>query len=132
MATKTADQDTSEHILITASRVDGTPVFNGEGDPVGHVQDLSIDKKSGQVRYALISFGGFLGIGSRIHPVPWSVLNYEPALKGYVVPLTRAELEKAPSYAPDEIEGFGGGDKLYRDGLFSYYGQYGAMPYWGL
>ena len=99
---------------------------------LGHVEDLSIDKLTGQVRYALISFGGFLGVGARVHPVPWEVLDYEPALEGYVVPLTREALEKAPSYLKDELEGFGDGDKIYRDSLFSYYGQYGAMPYWGL
>lgn len=103
------DKDTSDHILITASRVDGTPVFNDKGERIGHVHDLSIDKQTGQVRYALMSFGGFLGLGARIHPMPWSVLNYDTAL-----------------------EGFGAGDKVYRDALFSYYGQWSAMPYWGL
>lgn len=124
-------QTTSDHKLITASRVEGTPVLNREGERIGHVEDLSIDKLTGQVRYALISFGGFLGVAARIHPVPWSVLDYVPEVEGYVVPLTREELEKAPSYAKDELEGFGDGDKIYREGLFSYYGQYGAMPYWG-
>lgn len=126
-----ANQPT-EHRLITASRVEGTPVFNTKGDRIGHVEDLSIDKLSGQVRYALISFGGFLGVAARIHPVPWDVLDYEPGIEGYVVALTAEELEKAPSYGKDELEGFGDGDKIYRDNLFSYYGQYGAMPYWGL
>jgi sporulation protein YlmC with PRC-barrel domain len=126
------DIPASEHKLITASRVSGTPVLNREGQRIGHVEDLSIDKLTGQVRYALISFGGFLGVGARVHPVPWEVLDYEPALEGYVVPLTREALEKAPSYLKDELEGFGDGDKIYRDSLFSYYGQYGAMPYWGL
>lgn len=124
--------ETSEHKLITASRVAGTPVLNREGERIGHVDDLSIDKLSGQVRYALIAFGGVLGVGARLHPVPWDVLDYEPALEGYVLPLTKAELEKAPSYLKDELEGFGDGDKIYRDSLFSYYGQWGAMPYWGL
>jgi sporulation protein YlmC with PRC-barrel domain len=124
--------ETSDHILITASRVEGTPVFNGQGDRIGHIEDLSIDKVSGKVRYALLSFGGFLGVAARIHPIPWDVLNYDLALEGYVVNLTHEELDKAPSYGKDELEGFGAGDQVYRDRLFSYYGQYGAMPYWGL
>lgn len=126
------DKDTSDHILITASRVDGTPVFNDKGERIGHVYDLSIDKQTGQVRYALMSFGGFLGLGARIHPMPWSVLNYDTALEGYVVPMSREALQKAPSYPADSLEGFGAGDKVYREALFSYYGQWGAMPYWGL
>lgn len=125
-----ADRMESEHSLITAGRVTGTPVFNRDGDRVGHIEDLSVDKVSGQVRYALMSFGGFLGIGERIHPLPWQVLNYEPQKGGYVVPLNKAELEKAPSYTPGELEAFGAGDHSYRDLLFAYYGPYGATPYW--
>ena len=70
-------QEASKHDLITASRVDGTPIFNREGDRIGHVKDLSINKQTGQVIYALISFGGFLGIGEELHPIPWSMLDYE-------------------------------------------------------
>ncbi len=124
--------EVSEHRLITASRVTGTAVFNGDGERIGHVEDLSIDKLTGEVRYALLSFGGFLGLGERIHPLPWSVLTYDTVREGYSLPLDTAQLKAAPSYTKDELEGFGGGDMLYREGLFSYYGQFGAMPYWGL
>ena len=98
------------HALITATRVRGTPVFNRAGDRIGHVEDLSIDKVSGQVRYALVAFGGFLGIGDRYHPLPWSVLEYHVERNGYVVPLSRSELEAAPHYARDELEDFGAGE----------------------
>ena len=124
--------EVSEHLLITASRVTGTAVYNTDGDRIGHVEDLSIDKLTGEVRYALMSFGGFLGLGEHIHPLPWSVLKYDTGLDGYLLPLNRKQLEEAPSYTKDELEGFGGGDMGYRDSLFSYYGQFGAMPYWGL
>jgi len=116
--------------LITAERVNGTPVFNLAGERIGHIEDLSIDKVSGQVVHALLSFGGFLGIGERFHPLPWSVLNYDVAKDGYVVPLDRAQLEAAPSYSKDELDAFGGEDRSYRDDLFAYYGPYGAAPYW--
>ncbi|MDP3176090.1 MAG: PRC-barrel domain-containing protein [Phenylobacterium sp.] len=119
-----------DHSLITSSRVTDTPVFNREGDRIGRIEDLSIDKLSGQVRYALLSFGGFLGIGERYHPLPWAVLDYDTTQDGYVLPLTKDELEKAPSYGKDELEGFGGGDQSYRDLLYAYYQPYGAVPYW--
>ena len=121
--------ETSPHHLITASRVDGTPVFNATGEKIGHIDDLSIDKVTGQVRYALLSFGGFLGIGEKFHPLPWSVLDYDTEKDGYVVPLEKAALEAAPAYTRGELEQFGGEDRAYRDQLFSYYGPYGAAPY---
>lgn len=118
------------HPLITVSRVKGTAAYDKAGEKIGHVQDLSIDKVSGQVRYALLSFGGFLGIGERYHPLPWSVLTYDVDKMGYVVPLDEAALKAAPSYSEGELEAFGAGDQDYRDAIFAYYAQYGAMPYW--
>jgi sporulation protein YlmC with PRC-barrel domain len=116
--------------LITAKRVTGTPVFNANGDRIGHIEDLSIAKVSGQVVYALLSFGGVLGIGERFHPLPWSLLKYDTLKDGYVVPLDKAQIEAAPSYSSDELDIFGGEDRSYRDTLFDYYGPYGAVPYW--
>ncbi|MFZ5669019.1 MAG: PRC-barrel domain-containing protein [Pseudomonadota bacterium] len=119
----------SNHSLITAGRVEGTPVFNQAGERIGEIEDLSIQKESGQVAYALLSFGGFLGLGERIHPLPWSVLKYDTEKDGYVVPLDRTQLESAPSYDKGELEAIGG-DSDYRDRLFEYYAQFGASPYW--
>ena len=131
MNTQTVDRTkTADHSLITASRVKGEPVFNLSGDRIGHIEDLSVQKASGQVIYALMSFGGFLGVGEKIHPLPWSVLKYDEAKGGYIVPLEKAQLENAPSYAKDELDAFGGRDHSYRDAVFSYYGPHGAVPYW--
>jgi hypothetical protein len=114
--------ETSTKSLIMARRVKGTPVFNLTGEQIGHIEDLSIDKVSGQVRYALLSFGGFLGIGERFHPLPWAVLEYDVDKGGYVVPMDKARLEAAPSYTTDELDAFGGDDRSYRDTLFAFYG----------
>jgi sporulation protein YlmC with PRC-barrel domain len=119
-----------ENDLITASRVKGSPVYNTGGEHVGHVEDLSIEKASGQVRYALMSFGGFLGIADKLHPLPWSLLHFDKSKGGYVVPLDKSALESAPSYSPEELQNFGGQDLSYRDALFAYYAQYGVAPYW--
>jgi hypothetical protein len=121
-------QDTSTHKLITAKRVTGTAVFNTAGDRIGHVEDLSIDKVSGQVIYALMSFGGFLGIGEELHPLPWSVLDFDPDKNGYVVPLSKDELEKAPRLNEKDLEDLGAGG-VWRSRIFDYYGPYGAVPY---
>jgi PRC-barrel domain len=88
-------QETST--LIAANKVEGTDVFNAGGDRLGSIHDLMIDKQSGQVAYAIMSFGGFLGVGNSYHPLPWSLLRYNTNLGGYVVNIKETELEEAPS-----------------------------------
>jgi sporulation protein YlmC with PRC-barrel domain len=89
-------QHTAGHPLILSSRVVGTPVYNREGERLGHVDDLSLEKVSGRAKYAIISFGGFLGLGVRLHPVPWSLLDYDVERDGFVVPFDKSALEGAP------------------------------------
>lgn len=114
------------HQMILASRVAHTPAFNQAGEEIGHIADLSIDRWSGQVVYALMSFGGFLGIGKRFHPVPWQMLKYEPRLAGYVVPLTKEDLKEAPHYDPDVLRELGGArDDPFGPHILEYYGRYG-------
>jgi sporulation protein YlmC with PRC-barrel domain len=87
--------------LISADRVQGTPVFDREGDKLGHIEDVMLDKASGRVAYAIMSYGGFLGAGERYHPIPWSMLTYNLEKNGYVVPLAKVQLEDAPTLAGD-------------------------------
>ncbi|MGX7927765.1 PRC-barrel domain-containing protein [Tsuneonella sp. HG094] len=118
---------TSEHQLILASRVEDTPVFNNNGERIGHIDDLSIDRQEGTVVWAIMSFGGFLGIGKRFHPLPWTVLDYDPKRGGYVVPLDKAVLEGAPHYDAEELRALGGpGYAAFTEAMGSYY-----APYYG-
>ena len=95
--------------LVTASRVKGTVVYNAAGDCIGHVHDLSIDKATGQVLYALVSFGNFLGLGRhRFHTVPWSALHYDSAMEGYIACLDRADMDATPAYSIRDLPAFGG------------------------
>jgi len=89
--------------LIAARKVNGTTVYNVTGEKLGAVYDVMLDKISGRADYAILSFGGFLGIGDRYHPLPWDQLTYDTRLGGYVVDLDRSRLEGAPSYAEDEL-----------------------------
>ena len=93
--------------LIAAGKVGGTPVYNRHAERLGTVEDVMLDKRSGRVAYAVMSFGGFLGIGERYHPLPWSVLHYDVDLGGYLVDLDRDRLEGAPSYAAERGNGLG-------------------------
>ena len=88
----------SPHHLIASDRVEGTAVINRNGEKLGTIERVMIDKLSGQVMYAVMSSGGFLGIGESYHPLPWGILNYDPEEGGYVVDLDRNSLQSAPYY----------------------------------
>ena len=96
VATSETDQ------LIASDKVEGTAVYNRRSERLGSVYNFMVNKRSGQVAYAVMSFGGFLGIGDRYHPLPWKSLTYDTDLDGYVVDLDKDTLEGAPSYAPSE------------------------------
>jgi sporulation protein YlmC with PRC-barrel domain len=88
--------------LIAAEKVEGTDVYNMKGEKLGTIDDIMIDKVSGKAIYAIMSFGGFLGIGEKYHPLPWSTLKYDESKGGYAVNLDKKMLENAPSYDMDE------------------------------
>jgi sporulation protein YlmC with PRC-barrel domain len=108
--------------LIAASKVNGTSVYNPQGESLGSINDVMLNKRSGQVSYAVMSFGGFLGLGEKYHPVPWKKLTYNEAYGGYVIDLDKRQLEGAPAYAASETPDWAGGtygntvDKYY-DGI---------------
>jgi sporulation protein YlmC with PRC-barrel domain len=110
--------------LIAADRIEGTRVYNTAGDHLGEVEDVVIDKQSGKVAYAVMSFGGFLGIGEKYHPIPWSMLKYDTGKTGYVVALDKVTLEKAPTYARDELKFQ---DRSWNTRVHDYYK---TPPYW--
>jgi hypothetical protein len=88
--------------LIASDKVEGTYVYNRQGEHLGHVRKFMVDKYSGKVAYAVMSFGGFLGIGEEYHPLPWQALDYDTNMGGFVVDLDRSKLEGAPRYGASE------------------------------
>ncbi|MBA4788382.1 MAG: PRC-barrel domain-containing protein [Pseudomonadota bacterium] len=110
--------------LISGDKVSGTNVYNRAGEHLGSIYDVMIDKRSGKVAYAIMSFGGFLGMGQDYHPLPWSTLDYDTAQEGYVVNLTREQLEGAPHYAENQPPTW---DRDYETRVYDYYK---ARPYW--
>lgn len=104
--------------LISADRVQGTPVFDHEGKQIGHLEDVMLDKRTGQVAYAILSHGGILGAGERYHPIPWAMLHYDVEKNGYVVPLDKARLEEAPTLDHTEVYG----DDAWAEVVHSHYG----------
>jgi hypothetical protein len=87
--------------LIAADKVDGTSVYNFAGDKLGTVEDIMIDKISGRAIYAVMSFGGFLGMGEKHHPLPWATLKYDTKKGGYMINMDKKQLQDAPNYDID-------------------------------
>ena len=110
---------------IPASKVIGTSVYNTAGENIGTIEDVMLDKTSNGIMFAVIGFGGFLGIGEKYHAIPWSVLDYEKSRGGYVVPFSNDQLKAAPAYSIDELTGSDG--KAARDASYDYYK---VEPYW--
>jgi sporulation protein YlmC with PRC-barrel domain len=104
--------------VISSDKVEGTNVYNPAGEKLGSIDDLMIDRYSGQVRYAVMEFGGFLGMGTDRYPIPWSMLKYDDGKSGYVVPLDKTKLEKAPRYTDERIPTY---DNEYGKRVNSYY-----------
>jgi hypothetical protein len=88
--------------LIASDKVEGTAVYGPDREKIGSIDNVMIDKRTGRVAYAVLSFGGFLGMGTDHYPLPWSVLKYDEDLGGYVSNLTKDQLMGAPKYSDDE------------------------------
>ena len=110
---------------ISARKVIDTDVFDTTGNKIGEVKDVVLEKTSSNIMFAVVSFGGVLGIGEKYHPVPWSALDYEPDQDGYVVSFTADQLKSAPA---DSLEALTRDDGLaFRDRAYKHYG---TTPYW--
>jgi hypothetical protein len=111
--------------LISAGKVQGTPVYNTQGESLGEVEDVMIDKRSGKIAYAVMSFGGFLGLGNDYHPLLWNTLKYDTRQDGYIVGLTKQQLEAAPRFSRDDNPAWG--NRAFEQSIHDYYR---APPYW--
>ena len=105
--------------LISSDKVSGTSVYSSNGDKLGSIERLMIGKRSGHVEYAVMSFGGVLGIGEQLHPLPWDSLDYDTDRDGYVIDKTKDELEKAPTFDRDRDPEW---NRSYGENVYAYYG----------
>ena len=92
--------------LISSSKVEGTPVIGRKGERLGRIENFMVDKYSGRVAYAVLSFGGTFGLGESLFPLPWSLLTYDPAKEGYVLNVTKELLGTAPRFRASEEPDF--------------------------
>ncbi|MBR0657586.1 PRC-barrel domain containing protein [Roseomonas arctica] len=116
----------NDHSLISSDRVEGTSVYNTAGDKLGSIHTLMIEKTSGHVSYAVMSFGGFLGLGESYHPLPWNQLHYSTEHDGYVVALTEEQLKGGPRYETANESDWSRDNRSWPTVVDSYYGTAGA------
>lgn len=108
--------------MVSSSDVNGTKVYSPDGDHVGTVDHLMIDKTSGQVAYAIMHFGGFLGLGESEWPIPWKALRYSVSDNGFVTDITKEQLQTAP-----DVHDNWRADRDWEERTFAHYRQ---TPYW--
>ena len=119
MASATAHPN---HSLISSEDVEGTTVYDMNGKKIGEIDHLMIDKVSGRVTYAVMSFGGFLGLGHSHYPLPWAALKYDTKLDGYVTGVTEKQLQDAPAFSDDSWSN--------RNWEAQTYKHHNVPPYW--
>jgi hypothetical protein len=111
--------------LIAADKVEGTAVRNTAGDDLGTIDNVMIDKLTGKVAYAVMSFGGFLGIGNKYHAMPWAALKYDKTLGSYVVDMDKRQLQGAPTF--EDADAVNWEDEVWGRKVHDYYK---VPPYW--
>ncbi len=126
MAETDAPREMTGKPLIESDRVEGTTVYDANGNDIGTIQRLMIEKISGKVAYAVMSFGGFLGMGEDEHTIPWGSLHYDTSLGGYRTNITEEQLRGAPAYSRDQDTDWS--DRQREQDLHDHYR---APYYWG-
>jgi hypothetical protein len=110
--------------LIGSDKVEGTAVYGGDSKKIGNIERVMIDKISGKVAYAVLTFGGFMGIGEDYYPLPWASLKYDTELEGYVTGITEQQLKGAPRYS--KAQSWDWANPANDEKVYAYYN----MPLW--
>jgi len=110
-------------LLASTRQIEGSTVFNRDGDKLGTISSLIADTRTGQIEFAVLALGGFLGMGESQHPLPWHLLVRTAGHTGYTVDLDKRLLRGAPSYRTSDEPSY---DEGYASRVSSYYST--AMP----
>lgn len=110
------------HGLLAANDINGTAILSENGDEVGTVDHLVVDPIAGKIAYAVVSFGGFLGLGEQTYSIPWGTVRFDPDTRVFVTRITRDQIEAAPD-RPDDWQL----DRRWEERTFDYFG---VPPYW--
>lgn len=112
-------------VIMAADTLEGNLVLGPGGDKLGKVNHIMLDVPGGRIAYAVLSFGGFLGVGTKLFAVPWSALTLDTVRKSFLLGVDKARLEAAPGFDQDDWPSMA--DQQWATSIHEYYG---APPYW--
>ena len=110
---------------LSASTLIGDAVHNNAGENLGKVEELMLDLEQGRISYAVLSFGGFLGMGNKLFAIPWDAFTLDTDEHAFVLNVPKEKLEKAPGFDKDNWPDFA--DRKWGQTIHQYYG---TRPYW--
>lgn len=116
----------SAAVLLSADSITGDDVCNMQDDNLGTIQDLMIDVQTGKIRYAVLSSGGFLGMGDRLFAIPWDALNLDKENKRFLLDVDAERLKEAPGFDKDHWPNMS--DETWNSTVESYYSEQSASP----
>jgi len=111
--------------VLSASTLIGDSVHNNAGEKLGKVEELMMDLEQGRVAYAVLSFGGFLGMGNKLFAIPWDAFTLDTDEHSFILNVPKDRLESAPGFDKDDWPDFA--DRKWGQTIHSYYG---TRPYW--
>ncbi len=106
--------------LMGANTLIGNNVYNSKSESLGDIKEIMLDMRTGRVSYAVLEFGGFLGMGSKLFAVPWSVLKLDTVEKRFIFDVSKESLENAPGFEKDDWPNMA--DPAWEKGIHDYYG----------
>ena len=106
--------------LMGADTLVGNDVYNQLGEKLGDIKEVMLDMRSGRVAYAVLSFGGFLGMGEKLFAVPWNALTLDTATKSFKLNVDKDRLKTAPGFDKDHWPNMA--DATWAQSIHAYYG----------
>jgi sporulation protein YlmC with PRC-barrel domain len=118
-------QEVAQPKALSATTIIGDQVKNPQGEALGEIEAIMLDLDAGRVAYAVLSFGGFLGLGDKLFAIPWEALKLDPSAEVFILNADREMLQTAPGFDKDDWP-----QEADPKWLLSVYQHYGCEPYW--
>jgi sporulation protein YlmC with PRC-barrel domain len=111
--------------VYMASKIIGEGIKNPQGEDLGKIEDIMLDLNTGRIGYAILSFGGFLGVGNKLFAIPWSILKTDPDEENFILDVPKEMLKNAPGFDKDSLPD--PSDYTWQERVYAHYE---VSPYW--